>query len=282
MRIGDYKLYSIETSQFSLDGGAMFGIIPKTLWEKEAPADSYNRINMVTRSLLLVGNDRKIIIDTGNGDKWNEKFRSIYNIDLEKINLNISLSKIGISIDDITDVFCTHLHFDHAGGNTKYEKDKIVPTFKNATYWINKDNWDLANSPTEKDRGSYLEENWAVLASNNMINYVKDREEFLPGIKIFISNGHTTGMMHPIISDNSKTLFYAADIFPMASHLPLNWVMAYDIDPVKTINEKKYLLSKIIDEDWIVFFEHDPLMQAGKVKINGTQYSLKEPVVISE
>ena len=146
----------------------------------------------------------------------------------------------------------------------------------------NKDNWDLANSPTEKDRGSYLEENWAVLAGNNMINYVKDREEFLPGIKIFISNGHTTGMMHPIISDNSKTLFYAADIFPMASHLPLNWVMAYDIDPVKTINEKKYLLSKIIDEDWIVFFEHDPLMQAGKVKINGTQYSLKEPVVISE
>ena len=282
MRIGDYKLYSVETSQFSLDGGAMFGIIPKTLWEKEAPADSYNRINMVTRSLLLVGNDRKIIIDTGNGDKWNKKFRSIYNIDLEKINLNISLSKIGISTDDITDVFCTHLHFDHAGGNTKYEKDKIVPTFKNATYWINKDNWDLANSPTEKDRGSYLEENWAVLASNNMINYVKDREEFHPGIKIFISNGHTTGMMHPIISDNSKTLFYAADIFPMASHLPLNWVMAYDIDPVKTINEKKYLLSKIIDEDWIVFFEHDPLMQAGKVKINGTQYSLKEPVVISE
>ena len=139
MRIGDYKLYSIETSQFSLDGGAMFGIIPKTLWEKEAPADSYNRINMVTRSLLLVGNDRKIIIDTGNGDKWNKKFRSIYNIDLEKINLNISLSKIGISIDDITDVFCTHLHFDHAGGNTKYEKNKIVPTFKNAIYWINKD-----------------------------------------------------------------------------------------------------------------------------------------------
>ena len=282
MIIGDYKLYSIETSQFSLDGGAMFGIIPKTLWEIDTPSDDHNRINMVTRSLLLISKDRKIIIDTGNGDKWNEKFRSIYNINLENINLNLSLSKIGLCTDDITDVFCTHLHFDHSGGNTKYKDGKIIPTFENANYWIHIDNWDLANSPSEKDKGSYLEENWAVLAENNMIKFVIGRDEFLPGVKIFISNGHTTGMMHPIITDNSKTLFYAADIFPMASHLPLNWVMAYDIDPVQTINEKKYLLSKIVDEDWIVFFEHDPIRQAAKVKFDGTQYNLKESVIISE
>ena len=139
----------------------------------------------------------------------------------------------------------------------------------------------MANSPTEKDKGSYLEENWKVLAQNNMIQFIDGKDEFLPGINLFISNGHTKGMMHPIISDNSTTLFYAADIFPMASHLPLNWVMAYDIDPVKTINEKKYLLSKIVDEDWIVFFEHDPIRQACKVKYNGGQYKLKETVVIS-
>ena len=282
MIIGDYKLYSIETSQFSLDGGAMFGIIPKTLWEIDTPSDDHNRINMVTRSLLLISKDRKIIIDTGNGDKWNEKFRSIYNINLENINLNLSLSKIGLCTDDITDVFCTHLHFDHAGGNTKYKDGTIIPTFENANYWIHIDNWDLANSPSEKDRGSYLKENWEVLAENNMIKFVTGKDEFLPGVKIFISNGHTTGMMHPIITDNSKTLFYAADIFPMASHLPLNWVMAYDIDPVQTINEKKYLLSKIVDEDWIVFFEHDPIRQAAKVKFDGTQYNLKESVIISE
>ena len=161
------------------------------------------------------------------------------------------------------------------------KNERIIPTFQNANYWIHKDNWDLANSPTEKDKGSYLEENWKVLAQNNMIQFIKNKDEFLPGVKLFISNGHTTGMMHPIITDNSKTLFYAADIFPMASHLPLNWVMAYYIDPVKTINEKKYLLSKIVDEDWIVFFEHDPIRQACKVKYNGRQYDLKETVVIS-
>lgn len=282
MRIGEYKLYSIETSQFSLDGGAMYGIIPKTLWERETPADGFNRINMVTRSLLLISDDKKIIIDTGNGDKWDKKFRSIYNINLDKINLNKSLSKFGIRAEDITDVLCTHLHFDHAGGNTKYENGEIVPTFQNANYWIHKDNWNLANLPSEKDKGSYLEENWAVLAQNNMIRFVTGQEEFLPGVKLFISSGHTTGMMHPIVSDSSKKLIYAADIFPMASHLPLNWVMAYDIDPVQTINEKKYLLSKIVDEDWIVFFEHDPIRQAGKVKKTANQYTLKESILVSE
>ena len=151
MKVGNYTLYSIETSQFSLDGGAMFGIIPKTLWEKEAPADEYNRIQMVTRSLLVVSNERKIIIDTGNGDKWDDKNRFRYNIDLDKINLSSSLEKYGFIPADITDVFCTHLHFDHAGGNTSIEDGKIVPTFPNATYWIHQDNWDLANSPSEKD-----------------------------------------------------------------------------------------------------------------------------------
>ena len=175
MKVGNYTLYSIETSQFSLDGGAMFGIIPKTLWEKEAPADEYNRIQMVTRSLLVVSNERKIIIDTGNGDKWDDKNRSRYNIDLDKINLSSSLEKYGFIPADITDVFCTHLHFDHAGGNTSIEDGKIVPTFPNATYWIHQDNWDLANSPSEKDRGSYLAENWSVLAENGMIEYVTDR-----------------------------------------------------------------------------------------------------------
>ena len=199
MKVGNYTLYSIETSQFSLDGGAMFGIIPKTLWEKEAPADEYNRIQMVTRSLLVVSNERKIIIDTGNGDKWDDKNRSRYNIDLDKINLSSSLEKYGFIPADITDVFCTHLHFDHAGGNTSIEDGKIVPTFPNATYWIHQDNWDLANSPSEKDRGSYLAENWSVLAENGMIEYVTDREGFISGIEIMLTYGHTTGMMLSLI-----------------------------------------------------------------------------------
>jgi glyoxylase-like metal-dependent hydrolase (beta-lactamase superfamily II) len=152
MKVGRYTLYSIETSRFGLDGGAMFGIIPKILWEKEAPADEYNRIQMVTRSLLLVSDERKIIIDTGNGDKWDDKAISRYNIDLDAINLSSSLAKYGFIPADITDVFCTHLHFDHAGGNTTIEDGKIVPTFPNATYWIHQDNWDLANYPDESNK----------------------------------------------------------------------------------------------------------------------------------
>jgi len=282
MKVGNYTLYSIETSQFSLDGGAMFGIIPKTLWEKEAPADEYNRIQMVTRSLLVVSNERKIIIDTGNGDKWDDKNRSRYNIDLDKINLSSSLEKYGFIPADITDVFCTHLHFDHAGGNTSIEDGKIVPTFPNATYWIHQDNWDLANSPSEKDRGSYLAENWSVLAENGMIEYVTDRKEFLPGIEIMLTYGHTIGMMHPLIKDGNNTVFYAADIFPMAAHVPLAWVMAYDLNPVQTIKEKRSLLPTMVDKNWTVFFEHDPLRQAGKVTMDGKHYRLKEAVIISE
>ena len=282
MKVGNYTLYSIETSQFSLDGGAMFGIIPKTLWEKEAPADEYNRIQMVTRSLLVVSNERKIIIDTGNGDKWDDKNRSRYNIDLDKINLSSSLEKYGFIPADITDVFCTHLHFDHAGGNTSIEDGKIVPTFPNATYWIHQDYWDLAYSPSEKDRGRYLAENWSVLAENGMIEYVTDREEFLPGIEIMLTYGHTIGMMHPLIKDGNNTVFYAADIFPMAAHVPLAWVMAYDLNPVQTIKEKRSLLPTMVDKNWTVFFEHDPLRQAGKVTMDGKHYRLKEAVIISE
>ena len=282
MKVGNYTLYSIETSQFGLDGGSMFGIIPKILWEKEAPADEYNRIQMVTRSLLVVSNERKIIIDTGNGDKWDDKNRSRYNIDLDKINLSSSLEKYGFIPDDITDVFCTHLHFDHAGGNTSIENGKIVPTFPNATYWVHQDNWDLANSPSEKDRGSYLAENWSVLAENGMIEYVTDREGFLPGIEIMLTYGHTIGMMHPLIKDGDNTVFYGADIFPMAAHVPLAWVMAYDLNPVQTIKEKRSLLPRMVDKNWTVFFEHDPKRQAGKVTMDGKQYRLKETVIISE
>ena len=221
MNIGGYELYSIETSHFSLDGGAMFGIIPKTMWEKEAPADDQNRITMVTRSLLLVGHGRKIIVDTGNGDKWQDKFKAIYNIDTESVNLNASLAKYNFTTEDITDVFCTHMHFDHIGGNTFYHNDIIEPTFPNATYWISKDNWALANQPSIKDQGSFISQDWEVLEKNNMIKLVD--EQFLDGIDIFFTHGHTNGLMHPIISDGNKKLFYGADIFPThgALHNPI-------------------------------------------------------------
>ncbi len=281
MLIGSYQLYSIETSEFALDGGAMFGIIPKPLWEKEVPADEQNRITMVTRSLLLVSDDHKIIVDTGNGTKWQEKFRDIYRIELDNLNLEKSLAKYNFTPRDITDVYCTHLHFDHVGGNTKIVAGKLEPVFPNATYWVQNENWELANSPSEKDAGSFMSADWSVLLENNMIHFVDGKESFLPEIENHLTYGHTTGLMHPIIGDSTNKLIYMADLIPMAAHIPLPWVMAYDIHPALTVQEKGEILPTIVDEDWIIFFEHDPVHQAATVQFDGKHYRLKDSVIIS-
>jgi glyoxylase-like metal-dependent hydrolase (beta-lactamase superfamily II) len=281
MLIGSYQLYSIETSEFALDGGAMFGIIPKPLWEKEVPADEQNRITMVTRSLLLVSDDHKIIVDTGNGTKWQEKFRDIYRIELDNLNLEKSLAKYNFTPGDITDVYCTHLHFDHVGGNTKIVAGKLEPVFPNATYWVQNENWELANSPSEKDAGSFMSADWSVLLENNMIHFVDGKESFLPEIENHLTYGHTTGLMHPIIGDSTNKLIYMADLIPMAAHIPLPWVMAYDIHPALTVQEKGEILPTIVDEDWIIFFEHDPVHQAATVQFDGKHYRLKDSVIIS-
>ena len=282
MKIGQYQLYSIETSEFALDGGAMFGIIPKPIWEKKAPADQNNRISMVTRSLLLVSDNHKIIVDTGNGTKWKEKFKNIYRIELNIMNMETSLAKYGFTTEDITDVYCTHLHFDHVGGNTKFVDGKLEPVFQNATYWIQSENWKLANSPSEKDAGSFISDDWSVLYENNMIQFVDGRESFLPQIDQLLTNGHTKGMMHPIVGDTVNKLIYMADLIPMAAHIPLPWVMAYDIHPVQTVREKSKILPKIANEEWIIFFEHDPNHQAATVYFDGKHYCMKNSVTISE
>ncbi len=282
MKIGPYHIYSIETSEFGLDGGAMFGIVPKTIWEKCSPADNLNRINMVTRSMLLVSNNKKVLIDTGNGTKWDEKYKKIYNINTSLYNIETSLLKYGYTPEDITDVICTHMHFDHIGGNTKIESGKVVPTFANATYWISKENWNLANDPSQKDQGSFLEDDWKVLLDNNMIKIISGTEPFIEGINIYLTYGHTEGLIHPIISDGTQTIFYGSDLFPTVAHVPINWVMAYDIQPVVTMKEKEYLLNKMYLEDWILFFEHDPNIQACKIDRDGQKYKIKKSIIVSE
>ena len=282
MRIGDYDLYSIETSEFSLDGGAMFGIIPKPIWEREATSDALNRIDMVTRSLLLCSDEKKILIDTGNGTKWEEKYRDIYIIDTRRYNIENSLTKYGFSADDITDIINTHLHFDHAGGNTKIDDGSIVPTFPNAKYWVTKEHWELANHPSQKDSGSFIEHDWKVLAENGMIETVNGNEPFIKGIDSYITQGHTAGLLHPMISDGTKTVFYGADIFPLAAHISIPWVMAYDVQPVVTMKEKEILLPKMQDEEWILFLEHDPNIQACTVHQDGKHFKMNESVLISE
>ena len=282
MKIGKYDLYSVETSEFGLDGGAMFGIIPKPIWEKKVSADELNRVNMVTRSLLLVSDEKKILIDTGNGTKWEEKYKQIYDINTDQYNIEKSLGKYGFSSEQITDVICTHMHFDHIGGNTKIKSGEVVPTFPNAKYWISEENWKLANHPSQKDAGSFIEHDWKVLAENQMIEIIDGREPFIEGIETFVTHGHTPGLLHPIVSDGSNKLFYGADIFPMAAHIPIPWVMAYDVQPVVTMEEKQKLLQKMGCEDWILFFEHDPHIQACTVHKGEKHYKLNKRIQISD
>ena len=282
MKIGKYDLYSVETSEFGLDGGAMFGIIPKPVWEKKVSADELNRVNMVTRSLLLVSDEKKILVDTGNGTKWEEKYKQIYDINTDQYNIEKSLGKYGFSSEQITDVICTHMHFDHIGGNTKIKSGEVVPTFPNAKYWISEENWKLANHPSQKDAGSFIEHDWKVLAENQMIEIIDGREPFIEGIETFVTHGHTPGLLHPIVSDGSNKLFYGADIFPMVAHIPIPWVMAYDVQPVVTMEEKQKLLQKMEREDWILFFEHDPHVQACTVHKDGKHYKLNKRIQISD
>ena len=282
MKIGKYDLYSVETSEFGLDGGAMFGIIPKPVWEKKVSADELNRVNMVTRSLLLVSDEKKILIDTGNGTKWEEKYKQIYDINTDQYNIEKSLGKYGFSSEQITDVICTHMHFDHIGGNTKIKSGEVVPTFPNAKYWISEENWKLANHPSQKDAGSFIEHDWKVLAENQMIEIIDGREPFIEGIETIVTRGHTPGLLHPVVSDGSNKLFYGADIFPMVAHIPIPWVMAYDVQPVVTMEEKQKLLQKMEREDWILFFEHDPHIQACTVHKDGKHYKLNKEIIISD
>lgn len=265
MRIGKYQLSSLVTSTFALDGGAMFGVVPKTLWSKQVAVDDLNRIDMVTRTLLLESDDQKILIDTGNGDKWNSRMLEIFKIETNGYILPKSLASLGISVDEITDVICTHLHFDHVGGNTQLEGEKIVPTFPNAKYWVQEANWKLANQPYAKDKASYLAENWAVLAENGMLEILRSERELFDDIRLEIVNGHTLGQQLPLISDGSNSLIYGGDLLPMKAHIPIPWVMAYDNEPLRSIEEKKRILPELLEQDTIIFFEHDPSTVACKL-----------------
>jgi glyoxylase-like metal-dependent hydrolase (beta-lactamase superfamily II) len=258
MQIGDYKLTAINSGYFSLDGGAMFGIIPRPLWEKTNPPDSMNRIKLVTRNLLLQKKGRNILIDTGMGNKWDEKSRSIYSIDQETVSLQSELKKAGLAAEDITDVILTHLHFDHTGGSTIIENGKLVPTFQSAKYYVQKVNFDWARNSTEKDKGSYIKDNFMPLVDLGVLYLINGDTKFDKNLEFIEVNGHTFGQQLIKISDTDKTLLYCCDMVPTAAHIPLPYIMGYDLQPLVTLSEKKTLLQKAADEKWLLFFEHDP------------------------
>ncbi|UEG50421.1 MBL fold metallo-hydrolase [Ferruginibacter lapsinanis] len=262
------KLYSINTGYFKLDGGAMFGVVPKSIWNKLNPADENNMCSWALRCLLIEDGDRLILIDTGMGDKQDAKFFSYYYLHGDN-TLDKSLAKHGFTKDDITDVVLTHLHFDHCGGAIIKDNDKLVPAFNNAVYWSNKKHWKWATEPNEREKASFLKENILPIRESGFLKFIEvsdnnkqlATDERIPQLSFFIANGHTEAMMLPIINYKGKTIVFMADLLPSVAHIPLPYIMGYDMFPIKTLEEKKRFLQTAVEKEYILFFEHDPLIE---------------------
>lgn len=279
MQVGPYKLSSIETGYLSLDGGAMFGTVPKVLWEKQQPADEKNRIRLAMRALLIEGEGRKILVDCGLGDKGGEKFKEMFAVDQQTQNLSKSLSQRGLSETDITDVILTHLHFDHAGAATKQSQDgTYTATFPNATYYIQEKNLKVAQTPNARERASYLPEIFQALVSEKRLNRLNGNQTLFPGVELFVSNGHTEAQQHVVVTDHKISVFYGGDLIPMTSHIPIPWIMGYDLHPLIMLEEKERILSRSKHENWIIFYEHDPKIAASYVSEGKRDYAPGESV----
>lgn len=255
------KLYTVNAGYFKLDGGAMFGVVPKSIWQKTNPADENNLCSWAMRCLLIQDGDRLILVDNGIGDKQDEKFLKHYYLHGDD-TLEKSLSSHGFIKDDITDVFLTHLHFDHCGGSIERTSDgSLVPAFKNATFWSNKAHWDWAVNPNAREKASFLKENILPIQESGKLKFIdnKDGVTFTDTIKVRFAYGHTDSMMLPQITYKGKSILYMADMLPSTGHIPLPYVMAYDMFPMKTLDEKRMYLEEAVKNEYILYLEHDPV-----------------------
>lgn len=276
------QLYSIETGNLKLDGGTMFGVVPKVMWSKKYPADENNLCNWSMRCLLIVDGDRKILIDNGIGDKQDEKFLRHYYLNGD-FSLESSLAKYGFTTDDITDMVLTHLHFDHCGGSIKYnDEGKLVPAFKNATYWTTKAQFEWATNPNRREKASYLKENILPIQESGQLKLIEEEGEFLPNIYAKIFNGHTDGQLIPHIKYKGKTIAFMADLLPAAAHVPIAWVIAYDTKPLISLKDKERFYKEALEENVILFFEHDIYNECCSIEMTEKGVKVKETFKLSE
>jgi len=279
MKLGKYSVKVLEAGRFGLDGGAMFGVVPKPLWSKAYhPGDEVNRIPMSTRLLIIEWDDRCMLVDTGNGTKLSPKLQEIYAIDPSYPPLHVALAGVGITPDAITDVVLTHLHFDHAGGATMLDGSTVVPTFPNARYYVQADQLAWARNSTEKDRASFMPENFEPLVEAGVLDLVEGSVHLSTELSLHPLFGHTQAMQALLLQTDEGTLFYPADLIPTHAHIPIPYVMGYDNYPLTTITEKKRWLERAAREEWIVVFEHDTFVAAGTVVQTEKGYALGKRV----
>ena len=261
------KLYSVNSGHFKLDGGAMFGVVPKSIWKELNQPDENNMCSWAMRCLLIEDGKRLILVDNGMGNKQDPKFFGYYYLHGDD-TLQRSLNKYGFGFDDITDVFLTHLHFDHCGGSIKYNNDKtkLEPAFKNATYWSNQKHWDWAVNPNSREKPSFLKDNILPIQQSGQLKFIADGEELFPGMKVKEVFGHTEAMMIPIIDYKGTKVAFVADLIPSVGHLPISYVMGYDVRPLLTLNEKQEFLKTACDNKWVLFYEHDPQIECCTLK----------------
>ena len=271
------KMYPIETGNFKLDGGAMFGVVPKTIWQKTNPADSNNLIDMSMRCMLIEDGDRLLLIDTGLGTKQSAKFFGYYHL-FGNFSLDNSLAKLGFHRDDITDVFLTHLHFDHCGGVIEWnaEKTRLQPAFKNAKFWSNEDHWEWATVPNPREKASFLKENINPIKESGQLNFIQKNSMDQVGFEVLFMDGHTEKQMLPKLKYQGKTLVFMADLLPTIGHIPLPYVMGYDTRPLLTIKEKASFLEEAASNHYYLFLEHDAYHEICIVKHTEKGVRLKD------
>ncbi|HLG22369.1 MAG TPA: MBL fold metallo-hydrolase [Candidatus Manganitrophaceae bacterium] len=266
MKLGQFEIYPLTDGAFRLDGGAMFGVVPKVLWEKHHPPDDRNRIQLELGVLLIKAHGMNILVDTGIGNKGDAKFNEIYKVE-RRPSIEESLSKLHLFPADIDLVINTHFHFDHAGGNTKRDdRGHIHPTFPKATYFIQKGEWEFANAPNERTRGSYLLENYEVLPKEGRLELLEGDSEILKGISVVRTPGHTEHHQSIFIESNGQKALFFGDLIPTAAHLPLPYIMGYDLFPLTTLETKRKLLEQAMEEHWLLIFQHDPKIRMGYLK----------------
>jgi glyoxylase-like metal-dependent hydrolase (beta-lactamase superfamily II) len=271
------KLFAINTGYFKLDGGAMFGVVPKSIWTKLNASDENNMCNWAMRCMLVEDEGRLILIDNGMGYKQNEKFFSYYYLNGDD-SLEKSLAKHGFSKDDITDIFLTHLHFDHCGGSIERSGEKLIPAFKKAIYWSNEKHWEWAIHPNDREKASFLKENILPIKESGQLKFIEPKEgiEFAKNIKVRFVSGHTESMMLPQIQYKGKTIIYMADLLPSVAHIPVPYIMAYDTRPLKTLIEKKEFITEAHQNNYILFFEHDPRVECCNLQLTERGVRSKE------